>query len=671
MTPRSRLAILPVLLGTLTGCDGLALTLSSAPVAARYVVPETLDALAEETFLDHPFPSDLRRNEDGTVRYAGFYNPRKNPLLTEYYGYADGLTVGFSPLAAGALRFEDAIDPSSLPATPLDALSADATVQLVDVDPKSPERGKRKLVSVSYRATDGQYVQAHTLRFMPTLGFPLRPATTYAFVVTTGLRSASGGDVLPSPHLREVLGLDTATGPRVALAERLTPALAELAAAGVPREKVAHLAVFTTSDPVSELFAFRDALRATVPAPTFDPASKWQVSDGPNYVEYVGDYGPTPNYQEGKLPFAKFGDGGSLHYDGGKPAMVDTFQARFSLTVPNCAMPEAGYPIVLHAHGTGGNFRSHLSFAAQLASRCIASMGVDQIFHGTRPGAPPDGDAVTTQILFFNFENPEAARTNGRQSALDEVQRARLFTEAKAAIPASVAKDGKELRFDPARVLFFGHSQGGLNGPLFLAADDASPGGVLSGSGGTLAVSLLDKTKPTPSVASLVRVVFLGLGPNDDELDAFHPAIALAQAVVDPVDPSNYARHLVSEPRAGLAPKSLYLTEGVGPDGVGDSYSPPRSIEAHTLALGLPLAEPQVFPVPELAYGGPGKVVIPEGGLSGNLAGGKATGAWTQWVPEAGSDGHFVLYDLPAAQAQAFGFLKSLAAGGPGAIPPP
>lgn len=643
-----------VLLVGVAGC-----TVEKSTFEATFVVPDSLDVLADEHFLDHPFPSDLRRNSDGTVHYLGFYNPKNNALLKEYSAYADGLTDGFSPLAAGYLRFGGELDPSSLPANPTAALASDASVQLVDVDPSSSESGRRHLITLSYRAAEGLYVLPNTLRWMPTLGFPLRPHRTYALVVTTGVRGAAGESVLPSGELRQVLGLAPATGSRSLLGARWAPAIEILRGAGVPPANIAHLAVFTTSAPAEELFAVRDALRQNVPAPEFNFRVPWALSNGKNYVEYVASYTNAPNYQEGKLPFAAFGDGGSFHYKDGKPTVVDTFEPRFSLTVPNCAMPTDGYPIVLHAHGTGGDYRSHLSFATKLAAQCIASMGVDQIFHGTRPGAP--NDPQETEILFFNFQNAEAARTNGRQSALDEVQRARLFTETHATIPATLAKGGKEIRFDGKKVMFFGHSQGGLNGPLFLASDDGALGGVLSGSGGTLAISLLGKTQPTPSVASLVRVIFLGLGPDDDELDEFHPAISLAQSVVDPVDPTNYARYSFLEPRPGLAPKSIYMTEGIDAAGVGDSYAPPKGIESHALAMGLPLAEPFVHPIAELAYGGPGTIAVDAIGIQGNLANGAATGALVQWAPPAGEDGHFVIYDVPLAQVQAFAFLRSLA----------
>ncbi|MSP26248.1 MAG: hypothetical protein EXR75_14050 [Myxococcales bacterium] len=642
------------------------------PAESLYVVPNALSELDGETFLDHPFPSDLRRDDDGTVRYRGFHNGRNVPILDAYVESTVGLFDGFSPAAAGYLRFSGAIDPATLPGSPTDALSPASSVQLIDVDADSPELGQRKLVSLSFRAEPGIYVVSNTLRWIPTLGFPLRPNTTYALVVTDAVLTADGGAVTASAALHAALGLGPASGPVSAHATQLAPALVALANAGVAADRIAHLAVFTTTDPTRELFLVRDHLRESVPVPRFIAEPEWKVTAQSGFVEYQGQYGPSPNYQDGALPFANYGDGGGFRVKAGVPEVVDSFDARFSLTVPlasACPLPKAGYPILLHAHGTGGDFRTHLTsgYARLLALRCIASMGVDQIFHGTRPGTP--ATVTEIQLLFFNFENPTAARTNGRQSALDEVQRARLFTETRAVIPASVSHDKTPIHFDASRVLFFGHSQGGLNGPLYLAADDSSVGGVLSGSGALIALALLEKTEPKPSVADLVRTIFLGLAADDDELDLYHPAIALAQAVVDAVDPIHYAQYAVVAPREGFLAKSIYMSEGIGPDGIGDSYTPPHGTEAHALAMGLPLVLPAQRDVPEFALGGPGTVTIGAGGLAGNLAAGTATGALVQWAPKAGKDGHFVVFDDAAAREQILTFLRSLAELPPGRIP--
>ena len=62
-----------------------------------------------------------------------------------------------------------------------------------------------------------------------------------------------------------------------------------------------------------------------------------------------------------------------------------------------CPMPAGGYPIALYGHGTGGDYRSIVdegnSFGDLMAQNCIASMGIDQMFAGDRPGlARPDRD---------------------------------------------------------------------------------------------------------------------------------------------------------------------------------------------------------------------------------------------------------------------------------------
>jgi predicted esterase len=334
-------------------------------------------------------------------------------------------------------------------------------------------------------------------------------------------------------------------------------------------------------------------------------------------------------------------------------------------------MPEEGYPIVLYAHGTGGDYRSYADgdYAKTMADKCVAMMGVDQIFHGTRPGAP--ADETEGSLLFFNFQNVDAARTNGRQSAIDEVQRARLFTEARATIPANVSLTGTEIRFDPSKVLFFGHSQGGLNGPLYLALDDSARGGVLSGSGTVIQITLLEKTAPPPSIADLVATVFLALLPEErEELDLFHPALMVAQSLTDAIDPINYAHLTVREPLPGQRPKSILMTEGIAPDGSGDSYTPPKGTEAQAIAMGLPLQLPATRPYPQLAYGAPPAIEIPAAGLSGNLAGGAASGVLAQWAPGE-DDGHFVVFEIAAARAQVAEFLRRLADDPAGSVPRP
>src|SRR5690606_8339139 len=156
-----------------------------------------------------------------------------------------------------------------------------------------------------------------------------------------------------------------------------------------------------------------------------------------------------------------------------------------------------GYPLVLYAHGTGGDHRSFVrdGTAAQLARRGVAAMGVDQIHHNERNPTSTD-----PAILFFNFPNPDAARDNNRQSALDVVQQARLVPNL--VIPNEGAhaelRMTDTIRFDEDQVFFMGHSQGGLNGPIFLAIDDGARAAALSAASGVLTPSLIHKLEPVP-----------------------------------------------------------------------------------------------------------------------------------------------------------------------------
>ena len=77
---------------------------------AVFAVPSSLSALDGDHFFDHPWPSDLRREADGTVRLDGYVNPREAPLIKTYLRQMKGRLDGFSPAAAGYLAFGATIE---------------------------------------------------------------------------------------------------------------------------------------------------------------------------------------------------------------------------------------------------------------------------------------------------------------------------------------------------------------------------------------------------------------------------------------------------------------------------------------------------------------------------------------------------------------------------------
>lgn len=616
--------------------------------------------LAEDSFFDHPWPSDTRRAQDGTIVLEGFPNPFDLELIDDYLGALDGRLHGFSPVAAGYLRFTVPLDVSTLPASVPESVAANSSVKLIDT---SAELGALHPVAVKFRAEAGAYLPSNVLSFAAAFGQPLLPNNSYVLVVDHSVRDTAGRPLEPDPELAELMRAGGLDQNDVAHA---------LALNDIDLEQVVHLTMFTTSDPTREAFALRDATRQVAPEPAVDPDS-WSAHEQASglYDVYEGSYGPSPDYQTGTPPFETVADGGFISYDGqGLPIVQREFDLRFALAVPdasNCPEPAAGYPVVLVAHGTGGNYRSPIGpsvEAGMFAAECLATLSIDQIFHGERPG----NDFPSADLLYFNLRNPLAARTNGAQSAIDFVQLARLVTQQRLSVPASVSRPGPAIELDPDRVLFFGHSQGGLNGPLFLAMDDQVRGGVMSAAAAILTIGLQDKRAPLDF--SVLVPGLLGLDPfMQNEFDDFHPALSLAQLIGDPSDGIHYARHIVDHPRSGFAAKSVFMTEGVRFDGSGDSYAPPRGIEALAAAVGLPTRSPTRHDSPFASWLGLAPLMVPAGGLSGNLAGGQASGALAQYDPDLAADGHFVAYQVPAARADIVAFLRALADAPAGAVP--
>lgn len=623
----------------------------TGPVEAVFVLPTGAEG---EGFFDLPWPSDVRRTAEGTIDMTGFPT-RRNPFVQRYLDAMTERLDGFGTNGAVYFRFSRTIDAGALPERPEQSLEDGAAVFLVDVDPDSPDVGTRHPIALHFQDCPTRFWSAHTLAIRPVYGLPLASDRTYAAVVTTGLNSADGEPFARSADLEAVLAGES----DAAVDAIYGPALDALEAAGVTRDAILSLAVFTTQDATGETIAIRDWMHAEYPAPSVVTVETDRVA--PRYERVAGTYGPVPIFQAGELPYANAEDGGDITLDAtGAPTVHGEYDARFSLTIPTSPMPAGGYPIVLYAHGTGGDFETVVrnDTAEKLAALGIASMGVDQIHHGAR-----NPTATDPSILFFNIPNPLAARDNNRQSALDIVQQARLVP-GLTFDTGLVERDGMPVRFDPAQTWFMGHSQGGLNGPIFLAIDDGARAAVLSAASSVITPSLIEKVEPL--VIPDIVVALLNL-PGGDYMQAFalegftveHPVATLLQTWLEASDASNYAHLVFSSPREGFAPKSVLMTEGLR-----DAFSPPTSIEALAGAMRTPVVQPVGSPLVSLRLAGVDPVAPP---VTGNVAGGAATAGLLQFP----DDGHFAIFDNETAEAQYLGFFGSLLEGGPGTIPSP
>ena len=614
-----------------------------------------------------PFPNDARLR-DGRVDLSG--HPVPGPGLVGFdlvqrlveAIQADQAGWGTNPTIY--FRYSSWIDSSTVVAT-----GEGKTVRMVDLTPGSADYGRELDLGWFATTERDRYLCRNSLRLHRPWSRPLRPGSTYAVVVTSGVHSAAkkadDGTETPGVPLQRDADFDAVLGASRPSDADLGPAwdayapLREwLSTGALPAADVVGATVFTTDRVRDVLPALRKAVDAdAVPAfhdwtpcgagvvspcddgLTGDAHVRGCFADDPDFYE-VHARVDLPVFQQGTRPYLQPADGGDVRLDGDAAEVVGHEAVCVALTVPKgLEMPPGGWPVVLYAHGTGGSFRSHVSEGlAGMLTRVddagdpqgVALLGFDQVMHGSRRGSDLSPDA-----LVYNFLNPRAARGNLYQAAADTLALVRALKAV--VVPAEGSPTGAEIRFDPAQVFFVGHSQGGTSGPLALPYEPGVPLAVYSGAGGGLALSLLKKTEPVPIVEGVK------LATQDPDVGATHPVLGLMQMYFDAVDPLNYAALQFAYPDEGQARHHVLHLYGQG-----DGYTPPDCLGALAGAMYVTLAEPVLDDL-----GGVAKAAPP---ISGNWAG--TTAVTAQYAPQ-GYDGHFVLFRNPAARRQVRGFLSS------------
>jgi len=354
-----------------------------------------------------------------------------------------------------------------------------------------------------------------------------------------------------------------------------------------------------------------------------------------------------PNFQVGDVPYTQ--SGGQIVVGSDGLAVVQrTEHLRFAMTVPNnVSMPTTGWPLVLYQHGTGGDWMSFIDdgTAQRLTAQGLAVISMDQVLHGPRnPGGDPE-------VSFFNPQNPQAIRDNIMQGAAD------AFSQLRLAQGFAIPNGADTIQIDPTKIYFFGHSQGGETGPGFVAFEPSLKGAVMSGCSGLVYMAMIYKTAPVDIAGAVETLV------RDEPYDEDNPTLALLQMWMEHSDPVNYARLMVREPVDGNAPRNIFQTEGFT-----DTYAPNPGIEAFATAVGGDLVKTaDEKDLEGVALRGR-QVLAPP--FSNNVNG-ATTAVLAQYKQKAGSDGHFVVFEVPAAEKQSAQFLGTLAATGTATVVAP
>jgi dienelactone hydrolase len=648
------------------------------PVQSYFEVPSADGAREPGEFYSLPYPNDIRV-ADGRIDLSDHPIPPGSfnlPFVERYVDVAQEDLEGFSTNPVAYFRFSHPYDFTTIN-------EPDLHVKIVDITPESPEYDTE--ASIEWKTTSGDlsnYICPHWLAIRRPVGTPLRPGTTYAAIVTTGIkpcgekdeegRCTSDSDYERGADFAAMLGSSEPADPELAAAwEKYEPLRDWIDDGGENEGAILNAAVFTTQDPEALIPKLREEIYDdAVPAISDLTECTSPTTDSPCDVDGRGacaaasdDFTEVhgrirlPIFQQGTAPYLEAEDGGGFELDAsGTPVIQDHADVCFALSIPAAPAPAGGYPVLVYAHGTGGVFNGEMDsggFAQTLATGSVPAVlvAIDMPQHGERKGdseEEPEG-------LFYNFLNPRAARDNVLQGAAD------LLTVVRWVSEGGLMVDGDAVAFDTTRIALMGHSQGSTHTALMAPYEPAAIGVVLSGNGGHLSTSMLTKTSPV-DIASVVPIGLLD--PDEDFKLAgggYNPGLSIIQSVFDRADPVNYARRMYRDPVA-TAPTGhhLFMTYGRG-----DTFSPEDTQAAYALAGTLPLVEPVLEDLRLPRTSAP---------VSENVSadGTPRTVGLKQYTPVGMVDGHFVgTRPGQAGRADVDEFLDALLAGDAPVIAPP
>lgn len=696
-----------------TLCLALCLAACDQQTINPSIVGFTVSSDPTQDLLTLPYPNDLRLRKDGTIDF-GRLSSGQGELVQQYLDLAArNKSGGFSTNGAAYFRFSCAfadaaaddqvrsttapdlcspVDLDTLPQAAADSLSPSSTLIWANIDKASPEYGEMVPVRWAYREKGSAYISSNYLAIKPLAGFVLLPKTKYAVMITDGVADLLGDPVQRAGDF-EVMLQSMTPAERFRHGHEVYADLRDyLQEKGLTN--IAAATVFTTGDP-TRLAGLAREVTYTLDLPQATDLAVAAEKD--TYWEIRGSYS-APFFQAGTIPFKTPEQGGEILLDDttSLPTVAKMESMRFALSLPKGAMPPDGWPIVLYAHGTGGDFRSFLrSGVAKVLAQVrdsddalisqFAVIGIDQSMHGARV---PEG--TSEDLAFFNVMNMPAAVDNVVQGGIDGFSLLRMVEGlAFNDVPWLAGKEQtgpvsfglNTVKFDASKIYFMGHSQGGLTGPIFLAHEPKIKTAVLSGAGGSAVIAFLDKTKPF----NIGEIVSLALNEDADE---FHPVLNFMQQALEPADTNNYGIALWRRPNASVAPKNILLTQGLI-----DHYTPLRTSDSLATAIftphvypseplreieGLRLRKSSTFSVPVA-----GNIPVSGGAVTVGLL--QYEAAITDKTCKDDSDcsssrycdgefcredGHFVAFDIAAAIRHYSTFLGTMARDGVATIMP-
>lgn len=623
-------------------------------------------------FFDVPYPSDLRLTADGAPDVSGYPNDLGLSMIK-------GLQTliaqrrGFPMMPVGYFKFDQPIGARHF----TDVLPADIgqPAMLIDVDETSPERGKLTPVVAETPGAD-RYVPDNVLAVAARPGFVLRPNHQYAFVVMVSLEGGAGLGVN-----KVLASLDDAAAPSADPLLRAwklyKPLWATLRQIGVDTTKVAAATVFTTGDPVQDTADLSAKVAAKYSVQITGLAVRQDGNQQRN-CELTGTV-TYPQFQKGTPLFDT--EGSFEIGPDGLPIKQRDEVAPIAISLPQTAMPQNGYPLIVYFHGSGGKSTAvldagklqsaadeigipHQGPAYVMAPHGFAMAGSALPVNPERvPGAP--------ELAYLNFNNLSSFRDIFRQGVIEQ----RMFIDALSKLTidpmvvqsctgVSLPNGASAYKLDSSRLAAQGQSMGGMYTNMMSAIDPRIQAAVPTGAGGYWSYMVLT-TKVIDGAAGKIGLLI----GTTQKLTFLHPTLHLLETAWEAAEPMVYMPRLARRPLAGHPVVSIY--EPVGKD---DPYFSTEIYDAASLAYGHKEGGDAVWPTMQTALKLDGKDGLLPYPISQDLqseSGVAYTGAIFQYLGDGVADAHAIYRQLDQVKYQYGCFHETFAKKGVATIPAP
>jgi dienelactone hydrolase len=608
-----------------------------------------------------PFPSDLLTVKAGTPTGLRNNVQSESLIFEALVNHNDG----WAPNGAIRMHFSSGVTDASLPLTVTASTEAAAAIQLVDTQTweRAPFKIKRGM----------QPDRIYLIPFRPLL-----EERRYAIVVRDTLQPIEANCARRNADFAALLRGQKVAGVQEHVARSVREVFAGIRAheaeLGYQAENVLLAVPYTTQSITRELLAKRELVIAnpitaftvkSYPAlmtdGSFNPELEAIFPGLPSDLEFGKD-AKLDNVSHIVLGYFQSADYRNeceiaWGYYTWEPTVQCDSTLQFLLALPklSAVRPElrgtidatGRFPVVVFGHGLTACKETALAVVNTFAEYGLAVVGIDVVEHGTRnfnestglPNDPYDGcgetlpgasTSISEGLRIIRGAQPELARDNFRQTALDEIQLLQmLVTEVERNYVADATDASDTLgKLQVEKFGYIGQSLGGIIGTLFVTAEPRISAAVLNVPGGGLGdfVLAIDRDDVGATDPKDMDVLPEGLymetlaavqniiGPADSLYwapyaagatssafrEAVYKNILLQQGQEDEVMPAYLTQNLARAFGTASVTPVLYPTEGL------EEVDPPyRGAGPSTLAL-------QQFKVPAIAEDDPCRKAVPK-----------------------------------------------------------